>query len=185
MTTVHRARAVRLTEDGEQHPDWAVAVTGALLTAAGPYEEVRAAAGGHARVREWDGVLAPGRYEPYAPVLLETAYYPDPQEADELGTAPLTGDALAALGMSEARWGWSARRGLQRLLAAGTTALSGPFAHPAVRTAVERSGIRVLPGPPAGPRALAVPGPADFAVFADDGSALATVLDGRLVHRRR
>lgn len=186
MSTVHRVRAVRPTADGEllQAPGgYAVAVSGDRITAVGPYERVRAEAGEHARVREWDGVLAPGRYEPEAAAYLEATYHPDPREAAELGTEPLTGAALAALEMTDTRWGHSARRGVQRLLAAGTTALSGPFARPAVRTAVERSGIRVLPG--ARPMTLTVSGPADFAVFAEDGGALVTVLGGRLVFRRR
>ncbi|GHC66126.1 hypothetical protein [Streptomyces cinnamoneus] len=187
MSTVHRVRAVRLTEDGEllsAPGGYAVAVSGSRITAIGSYEQVRAAAGEHARVREWDGVLTPGRYEPSAAAYLEAAYHPDPREADALGAEPLTGAALAALEMTDTRWGHSARRGVQRLLAAGTTALSGPFARAAVRTAVARSGIRVLP-PAAQPGALTVSGPADFAVFADDGGALVTVLDGRLVFRRR
>ncbi|MEU1309882.1 hypothetical protein ABZ419_13435 [Streptomyces cinnamoneus] len=186
MSTVHHVRALRLAEDGEllsAPGGYAVAVSGSRIAAIGPYEQVRAEAGEHARVREWDGVLTPGRYEPDAAAYLEATYHPDPREAAEFGTEPLTGAALAAVEMTDTRWGHSARRGVQRLLAAGTTALSGPFARAAVRTAVERSGIRVLPGPR--PGTLAVSGAADFAVFADDGAALVTVLDGRLVFRRR
>ncbi|MGW1376575.1 imidazolonepropionase-like domain-containing protein [Streptomyces sp. NPDC002446] len=212
MLTLHRVRAVRLVHDGERvyggeladdaesaagsGSGYAVVVDGARIAAIGPYEELAAAYGERARVREWDGVLTPGRWEPDGAALLEAAYHPDPREADELGSEPITGEALAALGMTEARWGASARRGLQRLLASGTTALTGPFTRPAVRTAVQRSGLTVLPGPgplpqapgsarAAGTRTLTVGGPADFAVFAEDGSALATVLAGRLVHRRR
>ncbi|MFI6766397.1 hypothetical protein [Streptomyces sp. NPDC050355] len=181
MLTLHRVRGVRLVHDGELAEGHAVVVDGARLAAIGPYEELLAVY--PARVREWDGVLTPGRYEPDGAALLEAAYHPDPREADELGGEPITGEALAALDMTDARWGASARRGLQRLLAAGTTALTGPFTRPAVRTAVRRSGLAELPGP--GPGALTVGGPADFAVFAADGSALATVLAGRLVHRRR
>ncbi|MEK8144488.1 hypothetical protein NKH18_30240 [Streptomyces sp. M10(2022)] len=65
-----------------------------------------------------------------ATALLEAAYHPDPREADVLGTEPLTGDALTALGMDEARWGASARRGLQRMLRHGTTAVAGTFTRP-------------------------------------------------------
>ncbi|MFJ9851471.1 imidazolonepropionase-like domain-containing protein [Streptomyces sp. NPDC101150] len=182
MLTLHRVRGVRLAHDGELNAGHAVVVDGARIAAIGPYEELLAAYGG-ARVREWDGVLTPGRHEPDGAALLEAAYHPDPREADELGGEPLTGEALAALGMTETRWGASARRGLQRLLAAGTTALTGPFTRPAVRTAVQRSGLVELPGP--APRALATGGPAHFAVFGEDGTCLATVLAGRLVHRRR
>src|SRR5690606_11202913 len=135
-------------------------------------------------------------------------------EAGELGTAPLTGEALAGLGMTEARWGASARRGVQRLLAHGVVAVAGPLRRPAVVDAVQRAGLGVRPpaedpGDAAGPdplagrslaRVTAPPpavgeGPATFAVFdVPDEAALtargaatcvATVLAGRLVHRRR
>lgn len=86
--------------------------------------------------------------------------------------------------MTEVRWGASARRGLQRLLAAGTTSLAGPCARAAVRTAVERSGLSVLSVLSA-PRTLAVSGRADFAVYGDDGNCLVTCIAGRMVHRAR
>ncbi|TQK52598.1 hypothetical protein FBY35_3041 [Streptomyces sp. SLBN-118] len=170
MLTLHRA--------AEGH---SLVVEGAWIAAIGPYEELLAAYGERARVREWDGVIGPGRHEQDAVALLEHAYWPDPREADELGTGPLTGDALAALTMTDTRWGASARRGVQRLLASGTTTLAGSLTRPSVRLAVERSGLRYAEGP----RPLAPGGPASFAVFADDGTCLVTALDGRLVHRRR
>lgn len=183
MLTLHRVRGVRLTPDGAPATGHAVLVDGGRIAAIGPYEELLAAHGRQARVREWDGVLTPGRTEPDAAALLETVYHPDPREAGELGAEPVGGEALAALDMTDARWGAGARRGLQRLLALGTTALTGPFTRPAVRTAVRRSGLAELPAGRS--RTLAVGGAADFAVFAADGSCLATVLAGRLVHRRR
>ncbi|MFE1172123.1 hypothetical protein [Streptomyces sp. NPDC058773] len=196
MLTLHRVRGVRPGPDGEPLPGHAVVVDGARIAALGPYEELWATYGmgvppagaepkawGRARVREWDGVLTPGRHEPEGAALLEAAYHPDPREADALGSEPLTGAALAALDMTETRWGGSARRGLQRLLAAGTTSLTGPFTRPAVRTAVRRSGLAEPSG--GRPRALTAGGPADFAVFAEDGGCLVTVLGGRLVYRRR
>lgn len=183
MLTLHRVRGVRLVPDGAPAAGHAVLVDGGRIAAIGPYEELLAAHGDRARVREWDGVLTPGRTEPDAAALLETVYHPDPREAGELGSEPVGGEALAALDMTEARWGAGARRGLQRLLALGTTALTGPFTRPAVRTAVQRSGLAELPAGRA--RTLTVGGAADFAVFAGDGSCLATVLAGRLVHRRR
>lgn len=179
MLTIHRVTGVRRTEDGAPAPGHAVAVDGARVAAVGPYEELAAEYGDRARVREWDGVLTPGRHEPDGAAYLEAAYHPDPREAAELGTEPLTGAALAALDMSETRWGGSARRGLQRLLATGTTSLTGPFTRLSVRTAVGRSGLRDRPA------ALAPGAPAVFAVFAEDGTCLVTVLDGRLVFRRR
>ncbi|MFF8613932.1 hypothetical protein [Streptomyces sp. NPDC015350] len=209
MLTIHVADAVHGGPEGAD----AVAVDGAVVVAVGPYAEL-VAARPRARIRRWSGLIAPGLLNEGAPQLLEAAYHPDPREADELGDEPLTGDALAALGMDDARWGASARRGLQRMLRHGTTAVRGPFARPAVRTAVARSGLRVHApaGPVAGPAALdplaAGPGPAgafattldtggpaDLAVFdvpdlaallaEGAGCCTATVLDGRLVFRRR
>ena len=141
MLTIHRPLQVQAAEDGEPVPGHAVAVDGGRLAAVGPYDQVSAEYGDRARVRTWDGTLTPGRYEPDAAALLGAAYWPDPREAEALGTEPLTGDALAALTLTEARWGAEARRGIQRLLAAGTTLLAGPFDRAPVRMAVERSGI--------------------------------------------
>ncbi|WP_405715639.1 MULTISPECIES: hypothetical protein [unclassified Streptomyces] len=207
MLTVHAADAVHGAPDGAD----SVAVDGAVVVAVGAYGELIAARP-QARTRRWSGLITPGLLNAAAPVLLEAAYHPDPREADELGTEPLTGDALTALGMDDARWGASARRGLQRMLRHGTTAVRGPFTRPAVRTAVARSGLRVhAPGPApeqvsldplaSVPRpgdafatALTVGGPADLAVFdvpdpaalrtEGAGSCVATVLGGRLVFRR-
>ncbi|MFI2436821.1 imidazolonepropionase-like domain-containing protein [Streptomyces sp. NPDC018693] len=196
-------------------PGGAVLVDGRAIAAVGPYEEL-AAAHPRARVRRWPGLLTPGLVNPYGPELLERAYHPDPREADELGTEPLTGEALAALALTDVRRGASARRGVQRMLARGTVAVAGDLRLPEVLDAVHRSGLTAgerfedPPGPPtldplAGRTALAeatlrplLPHaglPATFAVFdAPDEAGLlahgadccvATVLDGRLVHRRR
>ncbi|MFB7914034.1 hypothetical protein [Streptomyces sp. NPDC056061] len=207
MLTVHAADVVHGAPVGAD----AVAVDGGTIAAIGPYEDLLADRP-RARVRRWSGLITPGLLNAGAPALLEAAYHPDPREADELGTEPITGAALVALDLDEARWGASARRGLQRMLRHGTTAVRGPFTRPAVRTAVARSGLRVhAPGPAAQPvgldplacvaepdevfvAALAVGGPADLAVFgvrdpaelrtAGAGSCTATVLGGRLVFRR-
>ncbi|MFI1889979.1 imidazolonepropionase-like domain-containing protein [Streptomyces jumonjinensis] len=203
MRTLHTADAV-LTADGA--PADSVAVDSGVIVAIGPYATVTAAHPG-ARVRRWSGLLAPGLWRTRAAGLLEAAYHPDPREAAELGAEPLTGAALAALEMDETRWGASARRGLQRMLAQGTTAVTGPFSRPSVRTAVARSGLRVrvreTERPGDGPEILldgelVLGGPADFAVFAakaggglptraslPSGTArcVATVLGGRLVYR--
>ncbi|GAA1916378.1 hypothetical protein GCM10009716_27050 [Streptomyces sodiiphilus] len=182
MLTLHVPRAVLSAADGEPAEGHAVLVDGDRIAALGPAAEL-AAAHPRARVRRWPGLLMPGRHEPDAAALLEAAYHPDPREADELGSEPLTGAALAALPMDDTRRAGSARRGVQRLLREGVTSVSGPFTHPAVRIAVERSGLVVrpsgrVPAPAAGGRA-------DFAVLDDFGACLATVLAGRLVHRRR
>ncbi|MEV6161182.1 hypothetical protein AB0L71_04535 [Streptomyces sp. NPDC052052] len=207
MLTVHAADAVH----GVPHGADCVAVDGGVVVAIGPYGELTAARP-QARIRRWSGLITPGLLNAGAPALLEAAYHPDPREADELGGDPLTGDALTALGMDDARWGASARRGLQRMLRHGTTAVRGPFTRPAVRTAVARSGLRVHAAGPvpdavsldplasvaepadAFAAALTVGGPADLAVFgvrdlaelrtAGAASCTATVLGGRLVFRR-
>lgn len=117
--------------------------------------------------------------------------------------------------MDEPRRAGSVRRGLQRMLSHGTTHVAGPFDDHAVRTAVARSGLTAVAGAPGGlpggpgldpfargrdlPGSVHAPltagGRADLAVFdvpdeaalvaAGAGSCVATVLGGRLVHRRR
>ncbi|MFC8076014.1 hypothetical protein ACFUN8_10805 [Streptomyces sp. NPDC057307] len=215
--TIHRADLLLPGAGRAPVPGGAVLVAGDAIEAVGPYEEL-AAAHPAARVRRWPGVLTPGLCNSYGPELLERTYHPDPREADELGTEPLTGAALAALEMTDTRWGASARRGVRRMLAHGTVAIAGPLRRATVADAVTRSGLAVErrltepPGPPdldplAGrpaEEAFVLPPlgfegrQADFAVFAvpptDDPytaltragatSCVATVLDGRLVHRR-
>ncbi|MBN3932739.1 hypothetical protein IQ279_24535 [Streptomyces verrucosisporus] len=184
MLTIHAPLAVRLTEDGERLDGHAVAVEGDRMAAIGPAGSL-AETYPAARVRHWPGELAPGRCAVDAVAWLEAAYHPDPREVGLPGipdTEPLTGPALAALPMDEVRWGHSARRGLQRLLREGVTSVVGPFARPSVRTAVQRSGLTVLPAPR--PATLSAGVRADFAVHAADGSCLATILAGRLLHRR-
>ncbi|MEE1931009.1 hypothetical protein V1J52_22990 [Streptomyces sp. TRM 70351] len=162
----------------------ALLADGGRIAATGPHRELAAARPG-ARERHWAGTIGPGRCAPDAAAFLERAYHPDPREADALGTGPLTGAALDALertgALTDARRGHSARRGLQRLLADGVTALVGPFTHPAVRTAVRRSGLTVLDGPR--PLTLAPGARADFTVTAPDGTCLATVIAARILHR--
>ncbi|MGY0002713.1 hypothetical protein [Micromonospora sp. I033] len=60
--------------------------------------------------------------------------------------------------------------------------LAGHVGDPALRAAAARNEVAVLAA--ARPPALRVGGRADLAVFAADGSCLATVVAGRLVHRR-
>jgi len=185
VLTIHRPLGVRITEDSEPVLGHAVAVTGGRFAGIRPYDKRLAESGERARVRLWDGVLGPGRYEPDAVDLLEAAYWPDPRESGLLGADPLTGDALAALEMTDIRWGASARRGVQRLLARGTVVLAGPFTRPAVRTAVARSGVRVYPALPLSKtrRALVLSAVADCTVSAPDGGCLVTVIDGRILFR--
>ncbi|MGI5437107.1 hypothetical protein ACQEV4_06490 [Streptomyces shenzhenensis] len=213
MPTIHAADLLVTGDRRPSVPGGAVLVDGRDLAALGPYEEL-VAAHPTARVRRWPGLLTPGLVNRYGPELLAQAYHPDPREADELGTEPITGEALAALAMTEARWGASARRGAQRMLAHGTVAVAGALWRPAVVDAVRRAGLTQAErsadpvGPPtldplagrglaaAIPRPLpSVGGDATFAVFdvpdeaalAERGAAacVATVLGGRLVYRGR
>jgi cytosine/adenosine deaminase-related metal-dependent hydrolase len=190
----------------------ALAVRGEWIADAGPLADV-VAAHPHARVREWPGILTPGLLNLHGTELLEEAYHPDPREADALGTEPLTGDALANLPLDDARWGASARRGVQRMLAHGTVAAAcEELRNRAVRDAVRRTGLGVVgrngrPGgvpsldPYASGLSVEFPPPrvrgsaARFAVFdvRDEselaergaGTCVATVVGGRLVYRRR
>ncbi|MFF7335834.1 hypothetical protein ACFZAT_00705 [Streptomyces sp. NPDC008163] len=144
MLTIHAA-ALLLPGGGRAPvPGGAVVVRDAVVAAFGPYGEL-AAAHPAARVRRWPGVLAPGLVQRDAVRLLEEWYFPDPREADALGTEPLTGAALDALGPEETWRAGSVRRGLHRMLRHGTTAVTaGPGTPPALLTAVRRSGLTVL-----------------------------------------
>ncbi|MFI5687711.1 imidazolonepropionase-like domain-containing protein [Streptomyces sp. NPDC051636] len=190
----------------------ALVVQGEWIAAVGSLEEL-AAAHPRARVRTWPGILTPGFVNVYGNELLEQTYHPDPREADDLGTEPLTGEALTMLVLDDTRWGASARRGIQRMLAQGTvTVACEPFRNRAVKDAVRRSGIGTTgrlgrPGdvPSLDPFGSARPpmtaierqqgSAARFAVFdvRDEaelaergaGTCVATVVAGRLVFRRR
>ncbi|MFE0099499.1 hypothetical protein [Streptomyces sp. NPDC059009] len=192
----------------ERSPETAVLVEGASVAAVGPYEDL-ATAYPSARVRRWPGILTPGLLNPYGPELLEATYHPDPREAAELGTAPLTGERAKAIFRTDpSRLGASARRGVQRLLAHGTVAIAGELHARPVLDAIRRAGLAVgqrppqLPGPASlspSPLILLPPlaagGPARFAVFdvADraelvrrgPGTCVATVVAGRLVYRSK
>jgi hypothetical protein len=192
----------------EASPELAVLVDGANIAAVGPYEDL-AAVRPQARVRRWPGILTAGLLNPYGPELLEAAYHPDPREADRYGTEPVTGERAQALfRIDPSRRGASARRGVQRMLAHGTVAIAGELRSRPALDAVRRAGLVVggrpprLPGPPSfSPVPLVLlpgptpGGPARFAVFdvADRAelvrrgasTCVATVIEGRLVHRSR
>ncbi|MEV7285563.1 hypothetical protein AB0O01_13520 [Streptomyces sp. NPDC093252] len=189
----------------------AYAVRGSRIAAVGDLDALTAAFPA-ARVRRWPGLLTPGLVNLYGPELLDHAYHPDPREADALGTEPLTGPALDALRPDDTRWGASARRGLQRMLAHGTVAVAGTPTRPAVVAALRRSGLGIAGrlGAPRGPASLdpfACGAPPEFAPAREEGSAarfavfdvrdegelaergagtcVATVVEGRIAFRRR
>lgn len=141
MLTIHAAPLVLPVGAAAVHGG-AVVVEGDRIVAIGPYEDV-AAAYPAARVRRWPGIITPGLRQWHGRWLLTRVYHPDPREADELGTAPIGGEALEALGLDRARWAGSVRRGLQRMLAHGTTAVAGSFPD-RLRPAVDRSGLTVV-----------------------------------------
>ncbi|MEU9041879.1 MULTISPECIES: imidazolonepropionase-like domain-containing protein [unclassified Kitasatospora] len=145
MLTLHRAAFVLPDPADPAAPsiaDGAVVVRGEHVEAVGPYEDLVAAHPG-ARVRDWgSALLAPGLRNPYGHWLLERAYHPDPRE--EIGVEPVADGLVGST--DEVRCGASARRGLQRMLGFGVTAVAGPFERASVRTAVARSGLAGLPG---------------------------------------
>jgi hypothetical protein len=154
VLSLHAADAV---EPGGGRPpvaDGAVLVDGDRIAAVGT---LRALAAEHpaARVRTWAGTLRAGLAEP-APRVLEAVPAVDSRERGE-----------------------AVRRAVHGLLTRGVTAVTGEVRDPVVRAAVARSGLR---REPAG--ALGAGARADLAVFAPDGTCVATILGGRLVHRR-
>lgn len=158
MRTIHTGIALRRTAAGPALPGGAVAVDGDRITAVGPLAEVTAATPG-ARVRDWPGVLGPGLL---ADAVRELAAAPDPG---------------------------SLRQAIHALLRRGvTTVPDAPADPPAVRAALDRAGLSRTPrtGTPGTgtPGTLTVGARADLAVFDPEGACLATVLAGRLVHRR-
>jgi hypothetical protein len=194
LTIHHPVGGVRTGPHGPATSGLAVVTDGGRIAAIGPYEKLLETYGGDggARVRAWDGVLEPGRFAADGAALLETFYWPDPREAGDLGTHPLP---VAAVAMTDTRWGASARRGVQRLFARGVTAAAGPFGRPGVAAAVRRAGLRdrpselvpggdadftvVAPATPSAPAAVPAPAAGGHAE-----TCLVTVLGGRLVHRR-
>ncbi|MFJ9049305.1 imidazolonepropionase-like domain-containing protein [Streptomyces bacillaris] len=174
MLTIHAAPLV-LPVGAAAVADGAVVVDGDRIAAIGPYEEA-AAAYPAARVRRWPGLLTPGLRQDRARALLTRCYHPDPREADELGELPLWGEEFERIAatMDTARRAGSVRRGLQRMLRHGTTQVVGPFGaeEPALRTALARSGLTVVPAPGRAPDPSAPGG--DLDPFAYGGDLAAT-----------
>jgi cytosine/adenosine deaminase-related metal-dependent hydrolase len=164
VLTLHTAESLLPGAGQQPLPGGAVLVDGDRIAGVGPFAEL-AAAHPAARVRSWPGTLRAGLAEGGARELLEGTRNPDPR------------DPARPYDRAE-----SVRRGIHQLLRRGVTAVADDFTDPAVRAAVDRGGL--LRGRSRDP-ALAVGARADLAVFAPDGECVATVLAGRLVHRRR
>ena len=198
MLTIHTADLLIPGGGRPPLPDGAVLVEGRGIAAVQAYDDL-VAAHPTARVRRWPGVLTPGLLNPYGPELLEHAYHPDLRE--DLGSEPITDPAR--LDMTDAQWGASARRGVQRMLAHGCVAVAGVLRRRAVIDAVHRAGLTIERrlADPVGPPSLdplsgrslaeAAPTPlgteATFTVFdtPELTTCVATVIKGRLLHRRR
>ena len=106
---------------------------------------------------------------------LEAAY---PQARVRRWEGTVTAGALHRGALPDAP---SARERVYALLRSGaTSAQPDALADPELRAAAHRNGLAMDGHTPA----LAVGGRADLTVLAADGSCLATVLGGRLVHRR-
>ncbi len=78
----------------------------------------------------------------------------------------------------------TARERIHAVLKSGAVVVLEEYADtPELRAAAGRTDVVVLPS--AAPPAIREVGRADLAVFASDGTCIATVCAGRLVHRRR
>ncbi|WP_406039407.1 hypothetical protein OG799_28490 [Micromonospora sp. NBC_00898] len=124
-------------------------------------------------------VLVTGdRVEAVAPLDELTAAYPQVRVrrwAGTLGPALVHDGPLPAAPTPRERVHALFRLGAAAVLAAEVT-------EPGLRAAAVRNGVAVLDTPR--PPALVPGGRADLAVLAADGACLATVVAGRLVHRR-
>ncbi|MFJ7158390.1 imidazolonepropionase-like domain-containing protein [Streptomyces sp. NPDC101118] len=142
MRTLHAAPLV-LPVGAAPVPDGAVLAEGDRLVAVGPQAEL-AEAYPTARIREWPGVITPGLRQPRAGWLLRHCYFPDPREAELLGTEPLPPEETSRLAPDASRMGGSVRRGLQQMLRYGTTAVAVPAGDALLGAPVARLGMRVV-----------------------------------------
>jgi hypothetical protein len=123
-------------------------------------------------------LIVDNRIEAVGPLDELAAAYPQVRVRRWAGTL---GPALVHDGPLPA--GPTPRERVHALFRLGAAAvLAGQVTEPDLRAAAVRNGVVVLDR--ARPPALIPTGRADLAVFADDGTCLATVVAGRLVHRR-
>ncbi len=137
MLTLHSAPIV-LPMAAEPISDGAVLVDGDRIAAVGPRERLVAE---HLGVPEhaWTGVLTPGLVNAHAHLQ-----YTDFEELNALGEsfpAWLSRMVAKRPTFTEAMWQESARRGLQLMLASGTTAVADVVTEPEVLEPTARSGI--------------------------------------------
>lgn len=137
MLTLHSAPIV-LPIVSEPISDGAVLVDGDRIAAVGTRAEL-SAAHPQARERAWDGVLMPGLVNAHA-----HSQYTDFEELNSLGEPfPVWLSRMIAkrTTFTDAMWQESARRGLHRMLATGTTAVADIVTEPVALRPAARSGI--------------------------------------------
>ncbi|WP_420116620.1 imidazolonepropionase-like domain-containing protein [Micromonospora sp.] len=194
MRTLHTAPLLRLTRDDGPPPDRPVpgdddalsdgatskddALSGLAVPAPGGPPPDQPAPGDGGPLSGWAVLVDGDRIEAVGPVGELTQAYPMVRVRRWPGTL---GPALVHDGPLPPAA--SPRERVHALLRVGVGAvLAGHLTDPALRAAVARNDVAVLDV--ARPLALTVGSRADLAVFADDGRCLATVVAGRLVHRR-
>ncbi|MFI9640333.1 imidazolonepropionase-like domain-containing protein [Micromonospora sp. NPDC051925] len=183
MRTIHTVPLLRLTTDNGPPPDQPVRGDGdggtppgqAVRGSGGPPPDQPVHGGS---LPDWAILVDGERIEAVGPAGQLTQAYPQVRVRRWPGTL---GPALVHDGPLPPAP--SPRERVHALLRAGVGAvLAAHLTDPAVRAAVARNDLAVLDAVRA--PALAAGGRADLAVFADDGRCLATVIAGRLVHRR-
>ncbi|MGC5660604.1 imidazolonepropionase-like domain-containing protein [Micromonospora sp. WMMD723] len=171
MRTLHTAPLLRLTRNDGPPP-------GQPAPAEGESLPDPPAAGDGGSLSGWAVLVDGDRIEAVGPVGELTQAYPTVRVRRWPGTL---GPALVHDGPLPPAA--SPRERVHALLRMGVGAvLAGHLTDPALRAAAARNDVAVLDV--ARPLALTVGSRADLAVFADDGQCLATVVAGRLVHRR-
>ncbi|WP_228543738.1 hypothetical protein [Micromonospora sp. S-DT3-3-22] len=194
MQTIHIAPLLRLTLDNDPPPDQPVLIddlpppdqpdrgVGRPLSGPADRGDGGPLPGGQARgggpLSGWAVLVDGDRIEAVGPADELTRAYPEVRVRRWTG---ILGPALVHDGPLPPAA--SPRERVHALLRAGVGAvLAAYLTDPALRAAATRNDVAVLDT--ARPPTLTAGSRADLAVFADDGRCLATVVAGRLVHRR-